>query len=402
MPDSTLHLAVALDGLGWHPAAWRLSPAEPTAPLTARWWLDLAAEAERGTLDLLTIEDGLAVQSSRPDGPDGRTDQLRGRLDAVQIAARIAPSTRHVGLVPTTSVTHTEPFHVSTAVATLDYVSGGRAGWRPRVSATPAEARHFGRRDVPPIDLRRLDDPATARLVEELFAEAADAVEVVRRLWDSWQDDAVIRDVATGRFVDRERLHYADFTGRWFAVKGPSIVPRPPQGQPPVAALAHVPVAYAFAAAQADIVFVTPSDADHAAAIVAEVRAAETAAGRTGPPLRILADLVVLLDETPTLARRRRDRLDGLDGAEHVSDAAVFTGTPTLLADLLADWRRSGVDGFRLRPAVLPDDLTTIARALVPALRDRALFRTRYPGGTLRDLLGLARPANRFAAASPA
>ncbi|MET7959457.1 LLM class flavin-dependent oxidoreductase [Micromonospora zamorensis] len=402
MTETSLHLAVALDGLGWHPAAWRLSHADATAPLTARYWNALAGEAEHGALDLLTIEDSLDLQSSRADGPDGRTDQVRGRLDAVQIVARIAPLTRHIGLIPTTSTTHTEPFHLSTAIATLDHISGGRAGWRPRVSARRAEAGHFGRRDIPPLDLARLDEPETVRLVGDLFAEAGDTVEAVRRLWDSWQDDAVIRDAPTGRFVDRERLHYIDFTGRWFSVKGPSIVPRSPQGQPLVAALAHSSVPYAFAARHADVVFVTPTDPGHAAAILGEVRAAEETVGRTDPPLRVLADLVVLLDETPTLARHRRTRLDELHGEQFTSDASIFTGTPTQLADLLAEWRRAGVDGFRLRPAVLPDDLTAITRALVPALRDRGLFRADYPGGTLRDLLGLPRPASRYAVAATA
>ncbi|GGO32238.1 LLM class flavin-dependent oxidoreductase [Micromonospora parathelypteridis] len=402
MTEKTLHLAVALDGLGWHPAAWRLSHADATAPLTARYWNALAGEAEHGALDLLTIEDSLDLQSSRPDGPDDRVDEVRGRLDAVQIAARIAPLTRHIGLVPTTSTTHTEPFHVSTAVATLDHVSGGRAGWRPRVSARRAEAGHFGRREIPALDLARLDEPEAVQTVGDLFAEAGDAVEVVRRLWDSWQDDAAIRDVPTGRFVDRERLHYIDFDGRWFSVKGPSIVPRSPQGQPVVAALAHSSLPYAFAARHADVVFVTPTDVGHAAAIVAEVRAAEETNGRAGPPLRVLADLVVLLDETPTLARDRRTRLDALHGDEFTSDAAIFAGTPGQLADLLAEWHRAGVDGFRLRPAVLPDDLTATTRALVPALRDRGLFRAGYPGGMLRDLLGLPRPASRYAVAATA
>ncbi|MEU7750364.1 LLM class flavin-dependent oxidoreductase [Micromonospora sp. NPDC049101] len=402
MTDKSLHLAVALDGLGWHPAAWRLSRAEATAPLTARYWNALAGEAERGALDLLTIEDSLDLQTSGPDGPDDRTDQLRGRLDAVQIAARLAPLTRHIGLIPTTSTTHTEPFHVSTAIATLDYVSGGRAGWRPRISARRAEAGHFGRRDIPPLDPARLDEPEVVRLVGDLIAEAGDAVEVVRRLWDSWQDDAVIRDVPTGRFVDRERLHYVDFTGRWFSVKGPSIVPRSPQGQPVVAALAHSSVPYAFAARHADVVFVTPTDPGHAAAIVAEVRAAEETVGRTDAPLRILADVVVLLDDSPTSAGQRRAHLDELYGAPFTSDAAIFAGTPGQLADLLAAWHRAGVDGFRLRPAVLPDDLIAITRALVPALRDRGLFRAGYPVGTLRDLLGLHRPVSRYAAVATA
>ncbi len=123
------------------------------------------------------------------------------------------------------TVTHTEPFHVSKAIATLDHISHGRAGWQPRVSSTAPDAELFGRRGEPGRD--------------ELFDEAGDFVEVVRRLWDSWEDDAVIRDVATGRYVDRDRLHYVDFTGRYFSVKGPSITPRPPQGQPVVAVLAH-------------------------------------------------------------------------------------------------------------------------------------------------------------------
>ena len=157
---------------------------------------------------------------------------MRGRLDAVLIAARIAPLTTHIGLVPTAVTTHTEPFHLSTSLATLDYVSEGRAGWRPRVSTSPDEARHFGRREFPPLTQENVTDPAVAAHLSDLFDEAANAVEVVRRLWDSWEDDAVIRDVPAGRFVDRGKLHYIDFDGRWFAVRGPSITPRPPQGQP--------------------------------------------------------------------------------------------------------------------------------------------------------------------------
>ena len=144
-----MHLAVALEGAGWHPAAWREPPARPGELLTARYWTDLVRQAEHGLLDFVTIEDGFGMQSSRHDGPDARTDQVRGRLDAVLIAARVAPLTRHIGLVPTAVVTHTEPFHVSKAIATLDYVSTGRAGLRVQVSARQHEAALFGRRAFP-------------------------------------------------------------------------------------------------------------------------------------------------------------------------------------------------------------------------------------------------------------
>ncbi|HUQ55768.1 LLM class flavin-dependent oxidoreductase [Lentzea sp.] len=189
---SQLHLAAALQATG-------------DEAYSAKHWAGLVREAEDAKLDFVTFDDSL----------DGRPG-----LDAVLTAARIAPLTTRIGLVPVAVVTHTEPFHVSKAIATLDHVSKGRAGVQLTVAPNPAEARHFGRRED-------LDD---------LWEEAADYAEVLRGLWDSWEDDAEIRDVATGRFIDREKLHYIDFEGRWFSVRGPSITPRPPQGHPLVAA----------------------------------------------------------------------------------------------------------------------------------------------------------------------
>jgi alkanesulfonate monooxygenase SsuD/methylene tetrahydromethanopterin reductase-like flavin-dependent oxidoreductase (luciferase family) len=399
LADNGLILSVALDGAGWHPAAWREPRARPAELLTGRYWADLAAEAERGLLDFLTIEDGLSLQSSRLWAPDTRTDQVRGRLDSVLIAARIAPLTRHIGLIPTVIVTHTEPFHASKAIATLDYVSTGRAGVRVRVAAAPHEAAHFGRRSFPQLSLRDRENPAVQELIGGLFDEAADYVEVMRRLWDSWDDDAEIRDVATGRFVDREKLHYIDFTGEQFSVKGPSITPRPPQGQPVVSALGHGTVPYGLIGRSADVGFVTPHDPAGAAAIVAEIRAAQAAAGRSGQPLPVLADLVVFLGPDAATAQARRDRLDERSGREYTSDAHIFAGTASQLADLLLDWRQAGLSGFRLRPAVIPDDLEAITRDLVPQLQRRGTFRTGYEASTLRGLLGMSRPANRYATA---
>ncbi|MER5512403.1 LLM class flavin-dependent oxidoreductase [Streptomyces sp. NPDC002766] len=410
-PPSPLHLAVALDGTGWHPASWREQVARPRDLFTAGHWADLVAEAERGLLDFVTFEDGLGLQSSlsqsrlRSNGGtpigelDGRTDQVRGRLDAVLTAARIAPLTRHIGLVPTVIATHTEPFHISKAIATLDYVSTGRAGLRVQISARPHEADHFGRRALPPLSLRELQTPAGQEQVTDLFDEAADYVEVVRRLWDSWEDDAEIRDAATGRFIDRDKLHYIDFQGKHFSVKGPSITPRPPQGQPLVTALAHQTVPYRLVARQADIGYVTPQDAEHARAIVAEIRAEQETAGRAGEPLHVFGDLVVFLDDEQAAAEDRRARLDALAGEPYTSDARIFAGTPAQLADVLQELAAQGLSGFRLRPAVAGHDLPAITRGLVPELQRRGVFRTAYEADTLRGLLGLPRPANRYAAA---
>ena len=381
-----LHLAVALDGAGWHPAAWREPRARPAELLTGRYWTDIITEAERGLLDFVTIEDGFSVQSAR-------ADRVAGRVDAVLIAARVAPLTRHIGLVPTVVVTHTEPFHISKSIATLDYASNGRAGIRVRVSGRPDEAALFGRREFPPLDLADRNDPAVQRQVARLFAEAADFVEVIRRLWDSWDDDAEIRDAATGRFVDRARLQYIDFDGDYFSVKGPSITPRPPQGQPVVSALGHAAIPYQLIAQAADVGYVTPRSAEHAGQIVAEIRAATS----RPDPVHVFGDLVVFLGPTEAAAAGRKARLDDLAGREYTSDATIFTGTPAGLADLLAEWQRAGLSGFRLRPGAIPDDLEAITRELVPELRRRGAFRTAYEAGTLRGLLGLSRPASRYA-----
>jgi alkanesulfonate monooxygenase SsuD/methylene tetrahydromethanopterin reductase-like flavin-dependent oxidoreductase (luciferase family) len=381
-----LHLAVALDGTGWHPASWREPDARPADLLTAGYWTDLVAEAERGLLDLVTIEDGLALQSDHPLKPDDRTDRVRGRLDAVLIASRVAPLTRHIGLVPTAIATHTEPFHLSKAIATLDYVSLGRAGVRVQVAPARHTAAHFGRRDVP-------DFGSSTALLDE----AADYIEVLRRLWDSWEDDAEIRDVATGRFIDRNKVHYIDFHGATFSVKGPSITPRPPQGQPLVTALGHGAPAHRLIAEGADAGFITPfSDAETAETVasIAALRPAGT------EPVRVFVDLTVFLADTASAAAARKARLDDLAGAEYRGDADVFVGTPAELADLLQQRHAAGAAGARLRPATVPHDLRQITDGLVPELQRRGAFRTSYgQTTTLRGLLGLPRPANRYATA---
>lgn len=352
-----VHLAVALDGYGWHPEAWSHTP--NAAPVTSgRHWTDTVATAERGLLDFVTFDDALTPQRRRH--PDIEPRWLAGRPDAVLVASRVAPVTNHIGLVPVATVTHTEPFHVSKAIATLDYVSHGRAGWQVRVSGTVHEAELFGRRDI------RGDD---------LFAEASDAVEVVRRLWDSWEDDAVIRDLHTGRFVDRDKLHYIDFVGPYFSVKGPSITPRPPQGQPVVTALAHTTDAYEFVSRSVDLAFITPHDETSLRNILGQVN---------GP--KVFADVNVTFDGT----------------VDDRSEALVFRGSPAELADLILAWHDLGVDGIRLRPAVNAIDLPVIVDEVVPILQRDGAFRTDYPEGeSLRTRLGLPVAHNRYAKAHP-
>lgn len=330
-----LHLSAALDSPG---------------RFDAGHYAYLARLAERATLDFVTLDDSFAAAPSRPD--------------ALAALARIAPLTGRVGLVPTVTTTHTEPFHTSISVNTLDWASEGRAGWLVGVSTTEAEARAFGRRPVAAED--------------ELWAEAADAVEVAARLWDSWEDDAEIRDTATGRFIDRDKLHYIDFEGPHFSVRGPSITPRPPQGRPvvavPVAAADLAPDAspggrarVAAAIRHADVVLLDAPDRATRLTAATELRL------RAGEGPRILARLDTALSALPDRAAEER-----------------------LLAELTAPG--TGVDGFHLSPADPARDLAALADRIAPALRAAGLLRAEYTGRTLRDHLGLARPASRYAA----
>ncbi|WIB12476.1 LLM class flavin-dependent oxidoreductase [Curtobacterium sp. MCPF17_052] len=225
MPDR-FALVTALRGAGWHPAAWRAADSGAERLRSLRHWRDVIVEQDRLGVDAVTVEDSF---TAGPLGDDGDLDvtTVVGGLDALLVTAAVAPATRQIGLVPTVSVTHTEPFHVATSVQTLDHVSSGRAGWRLQVSPTARESALFGRRTFPTTTSAPDDETAAA-----LFAEAREVAEVVSRLWDSWDDDAIIRDVRTGRFIDRDRIHNAEFRGEFVSVHGASIVPPVAAGSP--------------------------------------------------------------------------------------------------------------------------------------------------------------------------
>lgn len=376
----TVHLGVDLTDAGAHPAAWRTVGSQARRLFDARRLAELVARAEQGTLDLATFDDGFSLQP-RSGG------SVQGRLDAALVAARLAPRSRGIGLVPTVDTTHTEPFHVSTAIATIDHASRGRAAWQVGWSTGAAEAAAFGRKAPQP--------------EADAVDEADEAVEVVGRLWDSWEDDAEIRDVETGRFVDREKLHHIDHEGVRFAVKGPAITPRPPQGRPPVVVRVTSPEALVLAGRRADVVRLRASSVDEALALRARVEEVAVDAGRDPREVRVLADVAVVLGEDRASAQARLDLLEALDGTGWDPAALVHVGTPRDLAETIDEWTATGaVDGFHVRPASLTADLDALVDHVVPLLRAAGLFRTAYPGATLRDTLGLPRPVSRYAAAA--
>ncbi|GGF36798.1 LLM class flavin-dependent oxidoreductase [Williamsia phyllosphaerae] len=388
MPEP-IRVAIALEGAGAHPAAWREESARPDELLTPQYWTEQIRHAESAGADLVTISDSFSVHRTLPDCR--RTDLLVGHLDATLIAARVAPVTQSIGLIPTATVTHSEPFHLSKAIATVDHVSHGRAGILLRPSGRTDEAALFGRRD------------ASGLSPEDHRVEVADYAEVLRRLWDSWEDDAEIRDVATGRFIDRDKLHYIDFEGRYFSVRGPSITPRPPQGQPVVAVSVENADDHRLAGESADVVFVAGRTADDVRTTVDGVEAARSAAGRDGRE-HVFVDLTVYLGATTEAATVRKNRLDNrapvdVTAIGNRDDAAVFVGTATDLADRVTELvgPDTGATGVRLRPGTIPDDLHAVTTDLIPELARRGLADPARTASTLRGRLGLDSPVNRYA-----
>ncbi|MDP9890254.1 LLM class flavin-dependent oxidoreductase [Pseudarthrobacter enclensis] len=299
-----------------------------------------------------------------------------GRANALQRAAFAAPVTRSIALVPEVDTVYTEPFHISTQLASLDYVSGGRAGWVVTAAESPEAAAAVGRSSVTGAALGQ---------------EAAASIEVSRRLWDSWEDDAVIRDVATGRYIDMDKLHYvdfetpADFAGAGYSVKGPSIIPRPLQGQLPV--LVPASLLGEVSADAVDGVLVSAPMPELLAAEVRDVR------DRVGVGVAVVAELDVVLDARGQAAASRVAVLDG--------GRAALAGSAAGLTDFLAELLKEA-DGVRLHPTSLFVDLEELGRLVLPELRRRAALRPVVRDGTFRDLLGLERPASRYAPASAA
>ncbi|MFD3993076.1 LLM class flavin-dependent oxidoreductase [Streptomyces sp. NPDC058583] len=368
MPRPALRLAVEIDGDGAHPAAWRRAAHSPGELLTPRRLARVAAVAENAGFALVTLDDSIL--------PPGSGAGPAGRIGAVERAAFVAASTSVLGVAPVLATTYAEPFHVSSQLASLDHVSAGRAGWVVGVESDPAAARAWGR---PPVE----GPDATAR-------EARDGLRVVRDLWDSWEDDAVIRSVATSRYLDRSRLHSIDFTGETYSVKGPSIVPRPPQGRPVVLARPGI-----VPAELTDVALV-------GGAGVADVGAA--AAGESASP-RAFAEIEVALDTPHETAGERITDLERYAPWTARPDRLRYTGPAAGLVSLLTELN-GRVDGVRLHPLVLDEDLAVLSRLVLPELFVRRIAARPLPGTTLRASLGLPRPLSRFtttgsAAATP-
>jgi FMN-dependent oxidoreductase (nitrilotriacetate monooxygenase family) len=432
-----LHLNAFLMGVGHHEAAWRLPEADPFSHVDVAHYQNLARIAERGKLDSLFLAD-----SPQLWGDIGR--RPAGALEPTVLLTALAGVTEHIGLIATASSTYNEPYNLARRFASLDHISGGRAGWNIVTTAGGEAARNFN-----------LDGQPAHR---ERYERAAEFVEVSRKLWDSWDDDAALGDKATGVWGDNAKVYPPAHAGRFYQVAGALNVPRPPQGHPLLVQAGSSEDGKDFAARYADAVFTAHQTLADARDFYADLKRRALAHGRDPDTVKILPGIVPILGSTEAealaleaeldrlirpeyaieqlaeLLKIGADRLhldrelpDDLPGEDEIEGAKsrrtlvvnlarrerltvreligrlgggrghlTFAGTAEQVADTIAHWYHEGAaDGFNIMPPVLPSGLSAFVDQVVPILQHRGLFRTEYEGSTLRDNYGLPRPANR-------
>lgn len=438
-----IRLGAFLPGGGQHVAAWR-HPEQPVDGATNfEFHKQLALTAERGLFDAYFLADGLAVAFG--GGMEGGNAKVAG-FEPVTLFAALAPLTTHLGFIATSSTTYEEPYSVARKFASLDLISNGRAGWNVVTTASDAAARNFN-----------LDEqiPHAAR-----YRRALEHVEVVKKLWDSFEDDAFIRDRETGRFFDPQKVHYTDHQGAHFKVKGPLNVPRSPQGHPVVVQAGQSEDGRELSAAVAEVIFTAHQSLGSAQAYYRDIKARARRVGRNPDHVLVMPGISPFIGRTEEEAREKYERLtalipeeDGiallnaltggtldlrgydLDGPlppapptegmksrqellRQIADDNGFTirqlyqwvasarghftivGTPERIADELQSWfENEAADGFNILPPWLPTGLHDFVDLVIPELQRRGLFRTAYEGRTLRENLGLPFAVNRHAAA---
>jgi FMN-dependent oxidoreductase (nitrilotriacetate monooxygenase family) len=431
-PRQHLNLNTYIRNSGYHESAWKVSPGDPRSVLETDYYVELAKIAERGVLDSLFLPDSPGVAEFRSEFLPG------AGLDPVQLLSSLATATEHIGLIATLSTTYNAPWDVARRLATLDFLSHGRAGWNVVTTVEPAAAGNFGDQPHPPHT--------------ERYERADEFVEVVLALWDAWEDDAAVASKPTGMWADPDKLHPPRHRGKHFQVASYLPFPRSPQGHPLLTQAGSSPQGVALAAKYADAVFTPVSDIPAAIKFRDRLRSLAAARGRDPDHVRALPGLSFLLAGTEAEAKARQAELEhasssefrwrnlanlaGLDyttidpdapfppelldqapktsfGASIYKLAAQepttfravaqnlsalpggldFTGTPEALAELISEWWHAGaVDGFTLMPNVLPRELATFVDHVVPILQARGIAATEYAGTTLRDHFGLLRP----------
>lgn len=443
MTQRKLRLGAFIMATGHHIAAWRHPGSQADAGINIDHYVQLAQTAERGLFDQVFVADSPGQRHRGDEDSLSRQGRV-SYFEPVTLWAALSQVTRHIGFVATASTTYEDPYLLARKFASLDHISKGRAAWN--VVTTSADNVHgnFG--------LAAHPDPATR------YARAHEFVEVVKGLWDSFDDDAFVRDASTGVYFDPRKLHALNHVGKHFKVEGPLNIERPPQGHPVIVQAGSSEDGKELAAATAEAIFTAWTSREEAQAFYADVKGRMAKYGRRPEQLLVLPGISPVIGRTEEEARAkwaelqalihpsvglnvlqpfwphddlsrwdldapppyypeppqgvnsrahvviqlaRRERFTVRQLYEYLAGARghwVVVGTPAQIADQMQDWFEHGAaDGFNVMPPVLPQSLDEFVDLVVPELQRRGLFRTAYEGRTLRENLGLARPASRYA-----
>jgi N-acetyl-S-(2-succino)cysteine monooxygenase len=426
------HFTVLLTASGYHESGWRVQQDDAVEASSFRSIARNTAIAERGLLDAVFLADSPSIQIFRA------SFYPQVHYDPVTVLAALAQHSQQIGLFATASTTYNAPYELARRFATADHLSGGRIGWNVVTTRNAQAAKNFGTDEHPAHDDR--------------YARAAEFVGVVRQLWDSWAEDAIVGDRKSGVWADTSRIRPIGFHGKYYDVEGALPVPRTPQGHPVLAQAGSSPAGIDLSGKIADVVFTPQPNVEAGQAFRKKIDAAAERHGRPAGSVKILPGIAFVIGSTEQEANERRRELEqsvdpelrwrmlaanaGLDHelidptkplsqevaatAEATTFAKViigqalesrrpfgelaqvitglpggleFTGTPEQLADLVEGWvSRGGSDGFTLQPTTLPESLALFVDHVVPLLQRRGLHRSEYTGTTLRDHLGLPRP----------
>ncbi|MBB5868221.1 FMN-dependent oxidoreductase (nitrilotriacetate monooxygenase family) [Allocatelliglobosispora scoriae] len=426
-------------GLGGHSSAWRYAEVDPMSYIDIDYYRNIGRISERGTLDAIFLADGPALAGNPAGGP-------AGRLEPTLVLTAIALATERIGVIATASTSYNSPYNLARRIASLDHISGGRAAWNVVTTAGDAAARNFGLTGAP--------------IHDDRYGRAEEFVEIAVKLWDSWEDDAIIADRERGVFADAAKVHSIDHVGTHFSVRGPMNIPRSPQGRPVLVQAGSSEQGKSLGARHADAIFTTQTTLEDGQAFYSEMRARAAAFGRDPDSIKIMPGLSTVIGSTEAEALARQAELDDIQGFEsqlsqmaqrlqldpkdldvdselpwHLigevgrvengshgffeaqinlarrekltvrqlsgrirSGHRLVAGSPEQIADTLEEWFRKGAaDGFNIMPDMFPSGAEIFVDHVVPELRRRGVFRTEYTGTTLRDHLGLSRPASQYA-----
>lgn len=426
---------------GHHVASWRHPDSQADDVLSFDLYRKLAKTAERGKFDMLFFADSYAIHDR--DGV-GIEQTVNVRPDPLTLLSALSVVTKHIGLTATASTTYNEPFHLARKFATIDHLSRGRSAWNVVTSSSEAEALNFSKE-------QHLEHRSRYERAEEF-------VEVVKKLWDSWEDNSLVIDKETGRFADPNKVHQINHQGKWFTVKGPLNIARPIQGHPVIIQAGSSESGKELAAKTAEVIFTAWQTIGEAQSFYRDVKGRLKKYGRMEESLKIMPGVFPVIGRTEKEADEKKQQLVELipekvgvgllsslisyDLSEYPVDEPLpelpdikdingaktrfqlvkdlgdrenltirqlyqrvagarghreIKGTPIQIADQLQEWfENDAADGFNIMPPYLPGGLDDFVNLVIPELQNRGLFREEYTGHTLRDHLGLSRPANIF------